>query len=99
MARVGDHLLIHADSTMYSSYGSSIAEVNQAFKALLHGDDAAAWDRLLSQFSERKAFIDENAEGAARAAQFLRDFGGRQNIPRPPPLSFIRPCPPAAATE
>jgi len=31
MARVGDHLLVHADSTIYSSYGATIAEVNQAF--------------------------------------------------------------------
>jgi hypothetical protein len=99
MARVGNYLLIHADSTIYSSYGETIAEVNQAFKALLHADDAPAWDRLLEQFSQRKAFIDENADGATRAAEFLRDFGGRQIIHGHTPLSFIRHCLPEEVTE
>jgi Calcineurin-like phosphoesterase len=99
MARVGDHLLIHADSTIYSSYGKTIVEVNQAFKALLQADEAPAWDRLLSQFSHRKAFIDEDVEGAARAAEFLRDFGGRQIIHGHTPISFIRHCLPEEVTE
>jgi hypothetical protein len=99
MARVGDCLLVHADSTIYSSYGETIAEVNQAFKALLHADHAADWDRLLEQFSHRKAFIDEDADGAARAAAFLRDFGGRQIIHGHTPISFIRHCLPEEVTE
>jgi hypothetical protein len=99
MARVGEYLLVHADSTMYSSYGASIAEVNQAFKALLHSDDAPAWDRLLEQFSDRKAFIDEDADGAARAAQFLSDFGGRQIIHGHTPINFIRRCMPEEVSE
>ncbi len=53
MALVGDLLLVHADSTIYSSYGSSIDQVNAAFRALLASDDAAAWDRLVAQFSDR----------------------------------------------
>jgi len=48
MALVGDLLLVHADSTIYSSYGSSIDQVNAAFRALLASDDAAAWDRLVA---------------------------------------------------
>ena len=99
MARVGEYLLVHADSIMYSSYGATISEVNQALKALLHSDDAPAWDRLLEQFSDRKAFIDEDADGAARAAQFLSDFGGRQIIHGHTPISFIRHCMPEDVTE
>ena len=98
MALVGDYLLVHADSTMYSSYGGSIAEVNQALTELLQGDDAAAWDRLLEQFTERKAFIDD-AEGTARAAQFLRDFGGRQIIHGHTPINFVRRCLPEDVVE
>ena len=79
MARVGNYLLVHANWTIYSSYGATIAEVNQAFKELLHADDAPAWDRLLEQFSHRKAFIDDDADGAARAAALLRDFGGSRS--------------------
>ena len=99
MARVGDYLLVHADSTIYSSYGATIAEVNRAFKALLHTGDVPDWDRLLEQFSHRKAFIDEDAEGRARAAEFLRDFGGRQIIHGHTPISFIRHCLPEEVTE
>ena len=99
MARVGDHLLVHADSTIYSSYGATIAEVNQTFTELLHSDDAPAWDRLLEQFSHRKAFIDEDADGAARAAAFLHDFGGRQIIHGHTPISFVRHCMPEDVTE
>jgi Calcineurin-like phosphoesterase len=99
MALVGDYLLIHADSTMYSSYGASIDEVNQAFRALLRSDDAPAWDRLLEQFSDRKAFVDQDADGAGRAAQFLRHFGGRQIIHGHTPINFIRRCLPEEVTE
>jgi hypothetical protein len=76
MALVDDLLLIHADSAIYSSYGDTIAAVNQSFRALLQSDDAAAWDRLLEQFSERLAFVDSDAHGAARAAQMLYNGGG-----------------------
>jgi diadenosine tetraphosphatase ApaH/serine/threonine PP2A family protein phosphatase len=99
MALEGEYLLVHADSTMYSSYGSSIDEVNQALRALLHEDDAPAWDRLLEQFSDRKAFLDSDADGAARAAQFLSDFGGRQIIHGHTPISFMRRCLPEDVVE
>jgi len=98
MARVGTYLLVHADSTIYSSYGATIAEVNRAFKALLHTDDAPAWDRLLSQFSHRKEFIDEDTDGAARAAAFLRDFGGQQIIHGHTPISAVHRCMPEEVT-
>jgi hypothetical protein len=75
MALVSDLLLIHADSAIYSSYGETIAAVNQSFRALLQSDDPAAWDRLLEQFSERMAFADSDADGAGRAAQMLAEFG------------------------
>jgi hypothetical protein len=99
MARVGDDLLIHADSTFYSSYGATIDEVNRALGGLLHGDDAGAWDRLLGQFSERKEFVDDDPDGSARAAQFLRDFGGSRIIHGHTPISFVRRCLPEEVVE
>jgi hypothetical protein len=89
LALVGDRLLAHADSPLYSSYGGTIDEVNQRVQALLLGDDAAAWDRLLEQFSDRMAFADRDPDGAARAAQFLRDFGGRQLVHGHTPISYF----------
>jgi hypothetical protein len=87
MAQVDDRLFLHADALFYTRYGHSIAEVNQRFAALLQSDDAAAWDRLLDDFSERNAFAA--SDGATRAAQLLRLFGGRQLVHGHTPISFV----------
>jgi hypothetical protein len=99
MALDGDLLLIHADATFYSSYGATIDEVNEALRSLLHGDDQAAWDRLLGQFSERKAFVNADRDGRSRAAQLLADFGGSRIIHGHTPISFVRRCLPEEVTE
>ena len=99
MARVGDLLLVHADAPFYSSYGQSIAEVNRAFRKLLHGDDVDAWDRLLGQFSERRAYLDRDPDGRARAAQFLADFGGDRIVHGHTPISFVLHCFPEEVVE
>jgi hypothetical protein len=99
LALVDDLLLAHADATFYTSYGGSIEEVNDAFRALLQGDDMGAWDRLLGQFSERKAFVDDDPDGAGRAEQFLADFGGRRIIHGHTPISFVRRCFPEEVVE
>lgn len=92
MALVDDLLLIHADAAFYSSYGATIAQVNWAFRALLDTDDPAEWDQLLGQFGERHAFADDDGDGAARAAQMLADFGGRQIIHGHTPISYVLRC-------
>lgn len=89
MALVDDRLLIHADATFYTSYGATIDQVNQAFRELLRGDDPAAWERLLEQFSERRAFADADPDGVARATQMLADFGGSQIIHGHTPISNV----------
>ncbi|HNP71032.1 MAG TPA: metallophosphoesterase [Kouleothrix sp.] len=99
MALVDDMLLIHADATFYSSYGATIEQVNRGFRALLHTDDAAAWDRLLDQFGERKAFDDSDPDGTARAAQMLADFGGRRIVHGHTPISYVRHCFPEEVIE
>jgi len=99
MARAGDMLLIHADATFYTSYGRSIDEVNRAFRALLHSDDADAWDRMLGQFSERRAFVDADPDGRSRAAQLLADFGGELIVHGHTPISFVRHCLPEEVVE
>jgi hypothetical protein len=74
LSLVGERLLVHADALFYREYGSSVEEVNRAITAVLHGSDAAAWDRLLDQFSERDAF--QGTDGADRALTVLEVFGG-----------------------
>jgi hypothetical protein len=99
MVLVDDLLLIHADSTFYTSYGATVEEVNAAFRTLLAGDDPGAWDRLLGQFSERKAFVDADPDGVSRARQMLADFGGSRIIHGHTPISFVRRCLPEEVTE
>jgi hypothetical protein len=99
MAWAGDLLLVHADATFYSSYGGSIDEVNRAFQALLYSDDVDAWDRLTSQFSERKAFIDTDPHGRERAEQFLADFGGHQIVHGHTPIGYVLRCLPEEVVE
>ncbi|HYO51116.1 MAG TPA: metallophosphoesterase [Chloroflexia bacterium] len=88
MALEGGRLLLHADGSIYTSYGSSIEEVNQAFRAVLHGEDHAAWVKLEKDFAQRYAFYGRDKanpkggseEGRLLAAQFLQRYGGRQLI-------------------
>jgi len=89
MARVGDRLLVHADALFYTRYGRSVAEVNRNIRALLQNRDVAAWDRLFEDFSERNAFTGSGAEGAERAREFLRLFGGRQLIHGHTPIPLV----------
>lgn len=68
MVHVGEQLLLHADATFYTHYGHSIAQVNQAFRIVLQSHYAAAWNRLLELFCERRAFADTHGWSGARAA-------------------------------
>lgn len=88
MARVGPYLLTHGDTMLYTRYGRNVAEVNAAFSDLLQSDDALRWSRLLSEFSEHRAFIG-GAEGAARAAAFRWHFGGEQIVHGHTPICRI----------
>jgi hypothetical protein len=98
MAREGEHLLAHADALLYTRYGESITQVNQAMSALLQSDDVASWDRLLDEFSEHRAFVNATT-GASRAGAFLRRFGGRQLVHGHTPITKLTGQPPEAVRE
>lgn len=101
MALVGNHLLAHADSWIYSEYGDSIDQVNRNMAAVLQGDDVEAWDRLLHQFTRRFAFVEQMPRrffdetpmnehpGPVRAQAFLDKFGGQQLIHGHTPICYI----------
>ena len=89
MARVGERLLIHADSLLYRDYGATIPEVNAAIRALLLRDDLVAWDRLLVRFSDREAFNERNPRRAANVTQLLETFGGCQIIHGHTPIARV----------
>ncbi|MBZ0293339.1 MAG: metallophosphoesterase [Anaerolineae bacterium] len=95
LALEGDNLLVHADSTLYLHYGSTIEAVNEAFRNLLHSDDREAWGLLLDQFSEHEAFWRD----AAKAHRFTQVFGGRQIIHGHTPIMKITGALPGTVTE
>ncbi|HEX9986979.1 MAG TPA: metallophosphoesterase [Chloroflexia bacterium] len=88
MALEGDRLLLHADGSTYTSYGSSIEEVSGAIRAVMHNDSHDAWVKLEKDFAQRYAFYGRDKdnperaseEGQSLAAQFLQQYGGRQLI-------------------
>ena len=85
MAHEGDVLLVHADAWFYTRYGRSVTEVNAAMAGLLRSDDERAWDQLLGDFSERLTFHKE----PAKAAEFLRIYGGRRLVHGHTPVSYM----------
>jgi hypothetical protein len=96
MARLGDTLLIHADSPLYLAYGDSIAATNAAIRALLAGDDIAAWDDLLGRFTDREAFDDENPGGWRNIERMLATFGGQRIVHGHTPIERVTGLPPRA---
>lgn len=102
MIVIGERLFQHPDSTIYRAYGATIAEVNAALAALLHGDDLDAWRRLLVMAAERRAFEDHVTGGvrggAAEAREYLREYGGRQLVHGHTPIPFAVGADPSMVT-
>lgn len=106
MTHVGNRLLVHADSWIYSEYGDSVDEVNRNIASVLQGNEPGAWDRLLHQFTRRFAFAEKmprrfadaipmrDQPGATRAQAFLDKFGGEQLVHGHTPIHYItrQPC-------
>jgi hypothetical protein len=89
MARVAERLIVHSDSLWYLDYGHSVAEVNEAVRAVLAGEDPVEWDRLLGAMSTRFAFDDARG-GSVEAARLLLDtFGGQQLIHGHTPIALM----------
>lgn len=95
MALDGGRLLTHADATFYQVYGRSVPAVNRAIRAILQGDDAAAWDQLLDYFSQRRAFQDRDL-GPARVGRILALYGGRHLVHGHTPIAKLSGCRPEA---
>lgn len=89
MALVQDKLLIHADALYYLNYGETIAQVNAATTQALRGENATAYDQLLSYGGERLVFSTRDPSGTARARQFLAQFGGKQIIHGHTPIPML----------
>ncbi len=74
MARTGEHLLVHSDTTDYLSWGSSVEEVNATVADLLAGDDAQQHFDVFAALTSRYDFAGR--DGAEVAAGMLDTLGG-----------------------
>lgn len=87
MALVEDLLLVHADAMFYCNYGETLEAVNQLFATILQHGTPQAFDRLLDEFSQRRAFI--GLEGRINLDVFLRRFGAKRLVHGHTPISKI----------
>jgi hypothetical protein len=96
MARVGEHLLVHADAAGYLEFGGSVEAVNEGVTALLTAPvDVDELDRLTHLLTKRFAFASD--DGIA-AREFLRAFGGRQIVHGHSPIPLLLGIEPGAVT-
>ncbi|GCE13040.1 metallophosphoesterase [Tengunoibacter tsumagoiensis] len=88
IARVEHALLIHADSSFYTRYGTSIAEVNTTLYNLLQHKDLLAWEDLWEHFASRGVFSHQLG-GDEYVERFLSIFGGEQIIHGHTPIHLM----------
>lgn len=74
MARTGEHLLMHSDTTEYLTWGSSVEEVNATVADLLAGDDAQQHFDVFAALTSRYDFAGRDGEKVA--TDMLGTFGG-----------------------
>lgn len=78
IARVGDDLLMHADTTEYLRWGADIASINSVISDILHGHALVpAWD-VWASMTSRYAFVED--EGPQRARAMLDALGGSRIV-------------------
>jgi hypothetical protein len=87
MTLVGDLLLVHADAMFYCNYGESLEAVNRSFNTIMQHGTPQAFDRLLDEFSQRRAFV--GPEGRKNLDAFLRRYGGKKLVHGHTPISKI----------
>jgi hypothetical protein len=79
LARVGDFLLMHSDTTRYLGWGSTVEDVNETVRsALSDPDDLAAHWEVWAQLTSRYGFA--GADGGTVAREMLSTYGGEAII-------------------
>jgi Calcineurin-like phosphoesterase len=89
-----EHLLMHADSTLYFEYGASLDAVNARFKRILSGDDASQWRELLDRFASRGAFVEP-----ANVDKAFATFCGTRIVHGHTPIAKMTNQPPETVTQ
>lgn len=95
MAKIGDWLLLHADSLLYLRHGQTVAAVNRSFSAILQSNDVAAWGAMLTPFATRRAF---GAQNSSVLDGFLHTFDVQGLVHGHTPISTVTGEAPGAVT-
>ena len=77
MMKVGETLLMHADSEFYLEYDDGVRNVNENIRSILQSGDLHAMDQLEERFASRMAFMHE-PEHVPRA--FAARFGAKRIV-------------------
>ncbi len=86
--RVGDTLLLHADSMFYVEHGRTVEAVNQRFFDLTQSADLSRWESMLRDFAEHEGFSGLALTGERRASQMLTYYGAKQLVHGHTPISM-----------
>lgn len=92
--RVGDRLLMHADTHAYMTLGRSITAINIYVWRVLDSDNMNAWLELMSVFSNRGGFLDLNGHTHLQNADAMLDLPGggglSQIVHGHTPIHYVR---------
>jgi hypothetical protein len=74
----GSDLLLHSDTTEYLRWGDTSAQINDAVRTVLAGDDLSQWWQCWVRLTSRYAFAGD--DGAYVAAGLLDHLGGSRIV-------------------
>lgn len=94
VARQGDWLLLHADTTAYTRYGGTVSEVVQHVSSVLRDGAAEEVDELLEVLSDRMRLLDGGGADA-----LLARFGGSWIVHGHTPIATVLGVDPREVTE
>jgi hypothetical protein len=97
MARAGDHLLMHSDTTEYLAWGGSVEEINTTVAGILAGGDAQEHFRVFAALTSRYDFAGPDGAGVARS--MLSTLGGERIVHGHSIISTLVDIPSAMVTE
>jgi hypothetical protein len=95
--RLGDTLLLHADSPFYLAYGNNLQTLNQTLQQLLRECLPEAMDRLLVDFNQHREFLGDR--GRDNLQRLLGHYDGRSLVHGHTPISKITGEPPESISQ
>lgn len=88
-ARVGDALLVHADSEFYLDLGGTLDEINAAGRDIVMSDDISRWSWFVTSFVRRNELWDTTGDGAESLDRLLGAFGCERVIHGHTPIPLV----------